>query len=83
MRSAGGVDVVLGTSNSWKVMADALKALRPDGRLILMGLSDEPLQVPLELLIQQPSARNLKAIRHISHILKTTRPIDGMQGDPG
>lgn len=53
LRSAGGVDVVLGTSNSWKATADALKALRPDGRLILMGVSDEPLQVPFELLIQR------------------------------
>ena len=42
---AGGADVILATGNSWKAAQDAMKGLRPDGRLVLMGLSDEPLAV--------------------------------------
>jgi D-arabinose 1-dehydrogenase-like Zn-dependent alcohol dehydrogenase len=38
---AGGADVILATGNSWKAAQDAMKGLRPDGRLVLMGLSDE------------------------------------------
>jgi D-arabinose 1-dehydrogenase-like Zn-dependent alcohol dehydrogenase len=35
----GGADVILATSNSYKATADAIKGLRPDGRVILMGVS--------------------------------------------
>ena len=42
---AGGADVILATSNSYRATADALRALRPDGRLVLMGVSDEPLTI--------------------------------------
>ncbi len=34
----GGADVVLATSNSNAAMSDALDALRPDGRLVVMGV---------------------------------------------
>ncbi len=34
-----GADVILATSNSYKAIADSIKGLRPDGRLILMGAS--------------------------------------------
>ena len=34
-----GADVILATSNSYKAIADSIKGLRPDGRLILMGVS--------------------------------------------
>jgi alcohol dehydrogenase len=34
-----GTDVILATSNSYKAIADSIKGLRPDGRLILMGAS--------------------------------------------
>lgn len=50
LRAAGGADVILATSNSYRATADALKGLRPDGRLVLMGVSDEPLPVTAELL---------------------------------
>jgi alcohol dehydrogenase len=32
LRSLGGADVILATSNSWSATADALTAIRPDGR---------------------------------------------------
>jgi alcohol dehydrogenase len=40
-----GADVILATSNSYKAVADSIKGLRPDARLILMGASatNEPL----------------------------------------
>ena len=48
----GGADVILATSNSYKATADSLKGLRPDGRLILMGVSaTEPLTLSPETLI--------------------------------
>lgn len=51
--AAGGADVILATSNSYKSTADALKGLRPDGRLVLMGLDAEPLPVTGELVLKR------------------------------
>src|SRR5215472_10374684 len=34
----GGADVVLGTSNSIDAMANTIQGLRPDGRLVVMGI---------------------------------------------
>jgi D-arabinose 1-dehydrogenase-like Zn-dependent alcohol dehydrogenase len=49
----GGVDVILSTSNSYKATADAIKGLRPDGRVILMGFSStESLTVSPEILFK-------------------------------
>jgi alcohol dehydrogenase len=45
LRAAGGADVLLATSNSFKATSDAMKGLRPDGRLVLMGFSSEPLEL--------------------------------------
>lgn len=41
LRSAGGADVILVTSNSYKLVIDALKGLRPEGRMVIMGVSNE------------------------------------------
>jgi alcohol dehydrogenase len=50
----GGADVILATSNSYKATADAIKSLRPDGRVILMGVSStETLTVPPEILFKR------------------------------
>jgi alcohol dehydrogenase len=43
--------VILATSNSYKATGETLKGLRPDGRLVLMGISDEPLIVTGHLLM--------------------------------
>ena len=45
LASAGGADVILGTSNSNDAMADAIQGLRPDGRFVLMGFEAKPLPV--------------------------------------
>jgi len=50
LQKAGGADIILVTGNSWKAAADAMKALRPQGRVVLMGVSGEPLPVPVSLL---------------------------------
>lgn len=46
LRSSGGADVILVTSNSYKPVIDALKGLRPEGRMVIMGVSTEPLNIP-------------------------------------
>ena len=46
LREAGGADVILATSNSYKAAADTLRGLRPDGRLMFIGASDEPFTIP-------------------------------------
>jgi alcohol dehydrogenase len=46
LREAGGADIILATSNSYKGAADTLRALRPDGRLMFIGGSDEPFTIP-------------------------------------
>jgi alcohol dehydrogenase len=48
---AGGADVVLGTSNSADAMADSIQGLRPDGRLVVMGIDTKSLPIsPLDLV---------------------------------
>ena len=49
-----GADVILATSNSYKAIADAIKGIRPDGRVILMGVSPtESLTVSPEILFKR------------------------------
>ncbi|MFL6358779.1 MAG: alcohol dehydrogenase catalytic domain-containing protein [Nitrososphaeraceae archaeon] len=50
----GGADVILATSNSYKATADAIKGLRPDGRVVLIGVSTtEPLTISPEILFKR------------------------------
>ena len=49
----GGADVILATSNSYKATADAIKSLRPDGRVLMGGSSTETLPVPPETLFKR------------------------------
>jgi len=51
LAAAGGADVILGTSNSVDVMAESIAGLRPDGRLVVMGVEKKPLAVDLDDLI--------------------------------
>jgi alcohol dehydrogenase len=54
LASAGGADIVLGTSNSMDAMADTIQGLRPDGRLVVMGAELKPLAVsPLDLIMKR------------------------------
>ncbi len=40
LQAVGGADVILSTANAYKPAVDALAALRPDGRLVLMGIAE-------------------------------------------
>jgi alcohol dehydrogenase len=51
LKRAGGADVILVTSNSYNAASEVIKGLRPDGRLVLMGVSDEPLLVTAEIIV--------------------------------
>ncbi len=54
LAAAGGADIVLGTSNSMDAMADSIQALRPDGRLVIMGAEGKPLAVsPMDLIMKR------------------------------
>ena len=53
LQSLGGADVILATSNSWSATADALTAIRPDGRAIIMGVSTEPLQFTPDFMFKR------------------------------
>ncbi len=54
LAAAGGADIVLGTSNSTAATADAIRGLRPDGRLVIMGVEAKPLAVsPFDLLMRR------------------------------
>jgi alcohol dehydrogenase len=50
LAAAGGADVILATSNSYAPVTDAIQGLRPEGRLVLMGVAHEPLSVPISIM---------------------------------
>src|SRR5919206_333559 len=54
LKDGEGADVILATSNSYKATADAIKGIRPDGRVILMGVSStDTLTVSPEILFKR------------------------------
>jgi alcohol dehydrogenase len=50
LQKAGGADVILATSNSFDAVTDSIQALRPDGRVVLMGVDAKPLTVPTSIM---------------------------------
>lgn len=50
LKKLGGADVMLSTSTSSKFTGSVLNGLRPGGCLVLMGISDEPLEVSKEII---------------------------------
>ncbi len=54
LMAAGGADVILSTTNSTAAMTDSIQGLRPDGRLMIMGVDAKPLQLsPIDLLMKR------------------------------
>ena len=52
--AAGGADVILGTTNSAAHATQALRGLRPEGRMVNMGLVDGAIQAdPMHFLSNQ------------------------------
>lgn len=52
LRKAGGADTILATSSSVRATVESLKALRPEGRLLLMGLPDEAMEFSRETIVE-------------------------------
>jgi alcohol dehydrogenase len=50
LKQVGGADVILVTSNSYKTASESLQGLHPDGRMVLMGLSNELLIVTSQII---------------------------------
>jgi len=53
LAAAGGADIILSTSNSTQSMVDSVQGLRPDGRLVAMGVGAEPLSISMMDLISK------------------------------
>ncbi|RFA30170.1 alcohol dehydrogenase [Alkalilimnicola ehrlichii] len=53
LAAVGGADVVLGTSRSMSAQSDAMQGLRPEGRMVIMGLGSAPLEVSAGQLIMK------------------------------
>ena len=51
--AAGGADVLLGTSNSWASTEEAAQGIRPDGRVVVMGASNEPFRFNLGMMLSR------------------------------
>ncbi len=51
LREAGGADVILATSNSAARTTQVMAGLRPEGRIVIMGIVDGPVQLPLMPMI--------------------------------
>lgn len=50
----GGVDIILHVSNSSKMASDAIDGLLPEGRLVVMGLDSNAINIPpFKLLVHQ------------------------------
>jgi len=50
---AGGADVLLGTSNSWASTEEAAQGMRPDGRVVVMGASNEPFRFNMGMMLSR------------------------------
>lgn len=47
LATKGGADVILSTTNSSRAMEESIAGLRPDGRFVVMGIGERPLQISL------------------------------------
>jgi dehydrogenase len=50
LAKTGGADIILATSNSFEATSDAIQALRPEGRVVLMGVGGESITVPTSIM---------------------------------
>lgn len=54
LEKIGGADIILATGNSSKSITESVRGLRPDGRLVVMGLDSEQLQIsPMDLILKR------------------------------
>jgi dehydrogenase len=50
LKKTGGADIVLFTGNSFDALTDCVQALRPDGRIVVMGVGGGAFTIPTSLL---------------------------------
>jgi D-arabinose 1-dehydrogenase-like Zn-dependent alcohol dehydrogenase len=50
LAKVGGADVILATSNSFEATSDTIQALRPDGRVVLMGVGGQSITIPTSIM---------------------------------
>lgn len=50
LKKTGGADIILFTGNSFDALTDSIQALRPDGRVVVMGVGGGAFTVPTSLL---------------------------------
>jgi D-arabinose 1-dehydrogenase-like Zn-dependent alcohol dehydrogenase len=56
LEKCGGADLVLATTNDARAVSQAVRGLRAGGRLVMLGLANEPLAIdPLELVQREAS----------------------------
>lgn len=53
LQAIGGADIILGASASVDAQADAFEGIRPEGRMVVMGLGTAPLPLPVNALIMK------------------------------
>jgi alcohol dehydrogenase len=53
LKELGGVDIILATTNSYRSLNSCLSGLRPDGRVILLGISGEPIEIQADFLLNR------------------------------
>lgn len=54
LAAIGGADIILCTGNSSKSVSESVRGLRPDGRLVVMGLDSEAVQIsPADLIMKR------------------------------
>lgn len=53
LQAVGGADIILGTSGSVDAQADAFEGIRPEGRMMVMGLGTARLPLPVNALIMK------------------------------
>lgn len=53
LKNNGGADVILATSNSSQAASEAISGLRPDGRMMIIGFENKPIQVSPMILMSR------------------------------
>jgi alcohol dehydrogenase len=53
LQKNGGADVILATSNSSQAASEAISGLRPDGRMMIIGFENKPIEVPPTILMNR------------------------------
>jgi D-arabinose 1-dehydrogenase-like Zn-dependent alcohol dehydrogenase len=53
LQHIGGADVILSTANSYRTAVQSLRGLRPEGRLVLMGIAEEDLTLDSKTVFPQ------------------------------